>query len=153
MLLLLIAGALLVTSCGASQGGQARPGSTGDAPPSPVEGSAEGSTPPLAPGVPTPTVSLPPPPQPGTTGGQADVPGALLDQVRADAAQRAGVAPADVRIVSSTAQTWGDGSLGCPQPGESYIQVTVDGFQIFAEAGGRTFDYRTSRTGVRLCQM
>lgn len=80
------------------------------------------------------------------------MPAALLDQVRADAAQRAGVAPADVQVVSSTAQTWGDGSLGCPKPGEAYIQMLVDGFQIFVQAGGRTYDYRTSQTGIRLCE-
>jgi hypothetical protein len=151
MLLLLIAGALLMTSCGSTEGGQARPGEgeTGTAASSAGEPAATGASTPPA----TATPSSPaPPPSPAPTGGQADVPARLLDMVRADAAQRAGVAPAQVRIVSSTPQTWGDGSLGCPKPGEAYIQVMVEGFQIYAEAGGRSYDYRTSQTGVRLCE-
>jgi hypothetical protein len=154
MLLLLITGALLVTGCGSTQGGQARPGegatptgasSAGEPPTTEVTTPAT-----TTPGPTTPPAAAAPPPNP--TGGQADVPASLLDMVRADAAQRAGVAPSQVRIVSSTPQTWGDGSLGCPKPGEAYIQVMVEGFQIFAEAGGHTYDYRTSQTGIRLCE-
>lgn len=80
------------------------------------------------------------------------VPAALLAQVRADAARRAGVAPSEVRVISSSTQTWNDGSLGCPRPGESYIQMLVDGFQILVQAGDRTLDYHTSRTGFRLSE-
>ena len=155
MLLMLMAGALLVTSCGSSEGGQARPGDQGESTTSPSETTSRSptQTPPttsLAPGVPSPTLSLPLPPPP--SGSQADAPPALLDRVRADAAQRAGVAPSDVQVVSSSAQTWSDGSLGCPKPGESYIQVMVDGFQIIVSAGGRTYDYRTSQNSIRLCE-
>jgi hypothetical protein len=95
---------------------------------------------------------VPSPTPPGASGPQVDVPAALLDQIRADAAQRAGVAPSDVQIISSTAHTWNDGSLGCPKPGEAYIQVLIDGFQVFVQAGGHQYDYRTSQTGIRLCE-
>ena len=156
MLLLLIAGALLVTSCGSPDDGQAGPDRTGESTPnpaqSPADGSTQGTTSPLAPGMPSPTVSLPLPPSAGAGGNQAAVPPALLDQVRADAAKLAGVAPSDVQVVSSTAQTWNDGSLGCPKPGENFIQVMIDGFQIFVQAGGRSYDYRTSQSGFRLCE-
>jgi hypothetical protein len=155
MMLLLIAGALLMTSCGSSEGGRAQPGDPGEGTPSSTPSTTEGSaqtptTGPLRPATPSPSLSPQPPPPPG--GSPADVPPPLLDQVLADAAQRAGVARSDVQVVSSTAQTWNDGSLGCPKPGESYIQVMVDGYQIIVQAGGHSYDYRTSQNGFKLCE-
>ena len=90
--------------------------------------------------------------EPPAPGAGIDVPAALLDQIRADAAERAGVAPSEVRVISSSTQTWNDGSLGCPKPGEFYIQMLVDGFQVLVQAGDRTFDYHTSRHNFRLCE-
>src|SRR5829696_4523740 len=153
MVLLLLAGALVVAGCGGSESGQAEPGVTGSTGATTSDSTTTTSAP--SPTMTTdltavPTLSaspLPPPPSP-TGGNQVDVPPNVLDQVRADAAQRTGVAPNQVQIVSTTAQTWNDGSLGCPKPGESYIQVMVDGYQIIVLAGGRTLDYRASQTGV-----
>lgn len=152
MMLLLIAGVLLATGCGASQDGQAGGAGTTSEPTATTDPTDTSTQPPtLAPGVPSPTVSLPLPPPP-TGGEQVDVPAALMDQIRADAAGRAGIAPSAVQVVSSTMQTWSDGSLGCPRPGEAYIQVQVDGYQVFVQAGGRTYDYRTSHNAIRLCE-
>ena len=48
---------------------------------------------------------------------------------------------------------WNDGSLGCPQPGQSYMQMIVDGFHVIVEAKARSYDYRTdTRGGVVLCE-
>jgi len=144
MLMLLIAGALLVTGCGAEPG-QTGAGSTSEPTETPTSPGSPAS------GVPSPTASQPLP-TPSATGSQVQVPATLLEQIRADAAQRAGVTPDAVQVVSSTAQTWNDGSLGCPKPGENYIQVMIDGFQVIVQAGGRTYDYRTSQTGIKLCE-
>ena len=71
--------------------------------------------------------------------------------MRADAARRASVAPSAVEIVRSDVRTWNDGSLGCPEPGMNYIQVITEGYQIIVRAGGRDYDYRTSRGAIKLC--
>ena len=38
--------------------------------------------------------------------------------------------------------TWPDGSLGCPEPGNSYTQALVEGYQIGLRHDDRFFDYR-----------
>jgi len=65
----------------------------------------------------------------------------MLDQIRADAAQRAGVTPDKVKILAVEAVTWADGSLGCPEPGMMYAQALVRGYRITVDAAGTTLDY------------
>jgi len=161
MLLFVLAGALMVAGCGGGDGqngGQANSTSTSGSgaaatetplPPVTIPSPTPTS---LAPGLPVPTASLPLPVPPNPSASQVDPPSSLLDQIKADAAQRGGVAREQVQVISSTAQTWSDGSLGCPKPGENYIQVMVEGFQVIVQAGGRALDYRTSSTGIRLCE-
>jgi hypothetical protein len=66
---------------------------------------------------------------------------------RADLAQRLGVEPASIELVSAREVTWPDGSLGCPQPGMSYTQALVDGSQIILRHGG--IDYHYHAGGAR----
>src|SRR5829696_907270 len=105
IVLMLIAGVLLTAGCGADSGdlGQAT-GSDTTAPTTETTSAGATSTsqpPSLAPGLTSPAKSLlPPPPAPG--GPQIEVPAVLMDQIRADAAQRAGVAPANVLVVLAT---------------------------------------------------
>jgi hypothetical protein len=158
ILLLLIAGALFAVGCGSSAepagaGGQgaADPSDpTGtSAPSAPVTPSASSLTP--APGSQQPSLSkpLPPPPAADPT---TVVPADLLEKVLTDAASRTGVPRSAVSAVSAVAQTWNDGSLGCPEPGMAYTQVITDGYQIMVSAAGRTLDYRTSTQGaVKVC--
>ena len=73
------------------------------------------------------------------TGSQVMQP--MLDEIRADAAQRAGVAPDKVKILTVEAVTWADGSLGCPEPGMMYAQALVRGYRITVDAAGTTLDY------------
>ena len=65
----------------------------------------------------------------------------MLDQIRADAAQRAGVTPDKVKILAVEAVTWADGSLGCPEPGMMYTQALVRGYRIGVDAAGTTLVY------------
>jgi hypothetical protein len=105
--------------------------------------------------VPAPSASVHPlPPQAsGDPSAAANVPPNLLGQILDDAAKHAGVPADQVRVTGVLEKTWSDGSLGCPEPGMNYIQIMIDGFQIFVEAGGRTLDYRTSsRGGYKLCE-
>ncbi|WP_163817247.1 hypothetical protein [Phytoactinopolyspora alkaliphila] len=102
----------------------------------------------------SPSDRLTPTPQP--TGTQppltGEVPAGILDDVVADAADRAGTAPGDVVVVRAQAVQWPDGSLGCPEPGMMYTQAIVDGYWVELEAEGKTYDYRLNEQGTfRLC--
>jgi hypothetical protein len=90
--------------------------------------------------------------QPGTSGG-ASLPAAIIDPIVADAAARLGVDPSMVEVVSAEQKTYGDGSLGCPRPGEMYTQAVIDGYQVIVEANGTQLDYRGSAPGqFRICE-
>lgn len=96
-------------------------------------------------------------PDPSHTGGSSptsgDEPGDYLDAVIADAAQRAGVPPAEVQVERNQAVQWRDGSLGCPEPGMAYTQAIVDGYWVELLAGGERYDYRLDHRGnFRLCE-
>lgn len=80
-------------------------------------------------------------------GPAAALPAAMSDAVRADAANRASVAPEAVRIDRVESVTWRDGSLGCPQPDRLYTQALVPGWRIALTAGSRTIVYHASRRG------
>lgn len=100
----------------------------------------------VAPAIPTaaPTAAVSDPSDP-----QAD----MVRRATTDAATRAGVSAADVVVVRVTEREWSDGSLGCPAPGQMYIQVITPGYLIELEAAGRRFEYHTDRgSRVVLCQ-
>ncbi len=70
---------------------------------------------------------------------------------RALVAERLGVKPAEVSIVSSQARPFSDSSLDCPEPGMSYLQVITPGHVVIVEADGRRFDVRVSGKYGRIC--
>lgn len=87
------------------------------------------------------------------TAGAIDLPSSIIDPVVAEIARVAGVAPAEVEVVSGEAVTFADGGLGCPEPGMAYTQVQVDGYKIVAVADGTTYDYRGTGAGMfRRCR-
>ncbi len=74
---------------------------------------------------------------------------AVLD----DISRRAGEEVTDPTVIEAHPQTWNDGSLGCPQPGQVYTQALVDGYKLVLEVDGERYDYRVgSGTDVRLCR-
>src|SRR5687767_424721 len=81
------------------------------------------------------------------------LPDELRARIAADAATRASVSASQVRIRTVESVTWNDGALGCPQPNAVYTQALEPGYQVFVEAGARTFDYRVAaRAGyIQLC--
>ena len=80
------------------------------------------------------------------------LPAEVLDPIVADAAARLSVEPAAVSIVSAVAETFSDGSLGCPEMGVMYTQALVDGYHVVVAANGTQLDYRGSVPGqFRLC--
>lgn len=88
-----------------------------------------------------------------TGAGTDSLPPDITDPIVADAATRLGVDPSTVAIVDAHAETWPDGSLGCPEPGMGYTQALVDGYQVIVEANGTQLDYRGGAPGqFQLCE-
>lgn len=74
-----------------------------------------------------------------------------LDVVEAavqDLANRLGVNPEDVSVVSVEDVQWMDGSLGLPEPGMVYTKAIEPGHRIVLEAAGRYFEYHSRREGT-----
>jgi hypothetical protein len=69
----------------------------------------------------------------------------------ADLASRLGVETGSISTIRSEAKTWPDGSLGCPEPGMSYTQALVEGWQILLEYQDRVYDYHAGGGEPFLC--
>jgi hypothetical protein len=147
---LLLALVLLLTACGSGE-----PGDTTGAPEpgdsSTTEGGSEGEATTTLPDRVDPSRVTLPETTPQVTG---EVPQGILDEILADASERAGVAVEEITVRRSEATTWSDGSLGCPQPGEVYTQAIVDGYWVELEApDGTVLDYRVGNSGYfKLCE-
>ncbi|MGB9724230.1 MAG: hypothetical protein ACP5OO_11615 [Chloroflexia bacterium] len=77
----------------------------------------------------------------------------LVEAVVADLAGRLNLPPEQIRVVQVEERMWPDSSLGCPRPGEMYLQVITPGYRILLEAGGRQYDYHTgSQAHFVLCE-
>ncbi len=139
-ILLAVTAACGSTSSGTgSSGSSGSTGSTGSASPT---GAVPTATPP--PSTDTPTV----PPSPVPTSDLADVPlpPGVMERpaVRAaveDAATRRQVGTDQVVGAAFVAVTWNDGSLGCPQKGMSYTQMTVEGELLILRVGTALLQY------------
>lgn len=77
-----------------------------------------------------------------------EVPAALLDQVKAETAERAGVGIGDLEVVVAEAVTWNDGSLGCPEPGMVYTQALVPGYRVVIKADGIEYSFHGAENGT-----
>jgi hypothetical protein len=76
-----------------------------------------------------------------------------IDLAVTDLAKRLSIDATEVGVTSATLVEWPDSSLGCPQPGQQYTQVSTDGSQIVLTANGKTYRYNAggSRTPF-LCE-
>ena len=79
----------------------------------------------------------------------ATVPPALIDAaVRADVAARANVSEDAVTIARTAPVTWTDGCLGVYTPQTACTLALVDGFAIWAVAGGAGYRYHSDLTTI-----
>lgn len=127
----LVAG-VLIAACGSPEGvspGDASSGPPDQRGPAAPTGTTARST------VPSPSQSSSPSTDPALA--------SLVDVARRDLATRLGVAESAIELVSSQSVSWGDGSLGCPQPGMEYIQVPVDGALIVLTVGVTEYRYHS----------
>jgi hypothetical protein len=70
----------------------------------------------------------------------------LVEEMKADLSQRAGVETDAITVIKVEAVTWNDGSLGCPQPGQMYTMALEPGYRVILTAAGREFNYHTRAT-------
>jgi hypothetical protein len=77
----------------------------------------------------------------------------FIDIAVADLAKRLSIDATEVGVTSATLVEWPDSSLGCPQPGLQYTQVSTDGALIVLTANGAPYRYHAggSRTPF-LCE-
>jgi hypothetical protein len=76
-----------------------------------------------------------------------EAPASLLEDIRADLAQRSGADREEMVVIRDQAITWNDGSLGCPQPGVFYTQALVPGYWVVLQVGEVEYDYRATERG------
>ena len=69
---------------------------------------------------------------------------------RKDLAIKLGVEEGSVVIMLVESKTWSDGCLGLGGPAESCLMALVDGFLVEMEAKGKTYVYRTDKTGASI---
>jgi hypothetical protein len=85
-----------------------------------------------------------PPPQGTST--PFPTPSALASQkqielAKQDLAGRLSISPDEIILTDFREITWPDSSLGCPQPGKAYSQVTVDGVSIQLQVKDLVYSY------------
>lgn len=79
---------------------------------------------------------------------QAPVPdeaGQVVERARAELAAELGVSQDAISVVAVEPVEWRDSSLGCPQPGEMYLQVITPGYRIVLQKGDQVFTYHSDR--------
>ena len=82
-----------------------------------------------------------------------EVPGELLEKIFSDLVERTGAEREANKISRAEAVVWNDGSLGCPKPGEFYIQVLMSGYWVVLEVDEIEYDYRANDSGYfTLCE-
>jgi hypothetical protein len=77
----------------------------------------------------------------------------LVTQARKDLAKRLSVEPEVLDLIEISEVLWPDASLGCPQPGKIYPQVTREGYLIRLRFGKRIYRYHSGQGGAPfLCE-
>lgn len=79
--------------------------------------------------------------EPLPDGGPVDLSDPSLEAARKDLARRLSLPLGGIELIERSEVTWPDSSLGCPQPGLSYMQVLTPGYRIRLRAGGRVYSY------------
>lgn len=77
----------------------------------------------------------------------------LIEKARGDLAQRLAISTDQIQLVEATEVEWSDSSLGCPQPGMSYLEVITPGYRILLEANETQYEYHSNRNAyVVFCE-
>ena len=92
------------------------------------------------------------------TSGENPEPGGIHDlpaepaavEARKDLAAKLNASEKSIVIMLVEERTWSDGCLGLGGIAESCLQALVEGFRVELLAQGKTYVYRTDKTGVSL---
>jgi hypothetical protein len=77
----------------------------------------------------------------------------LVQLAKEDLATRLSLAADTITVLEARAVVWPDSSLGCPQPGMSYLQVPEDGALVRLSAAGKVYEYHSGGSrGLFLCE-
>jgi hypothetical protein len=71
----------------------------------------------------------------------------LMSALAADLSQRIGVGVENIEVVSVDPMTWNDSSLGCPQPGQSYLPAQTPGVRVVMKNNGQAYEYHAANSG------
>lgn len=96
-----------------------------------------------------PTPAAPPSGNAGGGGG-IGVSQALIDQALAEVSKNTGIPVAELEVTATEAVEWPSSALGCPMPGQMYLDVITPGFRIEVRAGEELFDVGTNLDGSAL---
>lgn len=72
------------------------------------------------------------------------------EEARKDLATKLSISAQSVTIMKVEEKTWNDGCLGLGGPAESCLMALTDGFRVELLAEGKTYIYRTDKTGTSL---
>lgn len=71
----------------------------------------------------------------------------MLTRMGQDLAQRLGTPTSVFQVLSIQSVTWDDSSLGCPQPGNSYLQAQTPGVRVVFSYQNKTYQYHGAESG------
>ncbi len=93
-----------------------------------------------------PTPAAPPSGDAGG-GGANGVAQPLIDLALAEVANTTGIPVEELEVTATEAVEWPSSALGCPMPGQMYLDVITPGFRIEVQAGDERFDVGTNVDG------
>jgi hypothetical protein len=76
----------------------------------------------------------------------------VVELAREDLAARLQIGVEAIETRAVHPMNWPDSSLGCPQPGFSYMQMITPGYRIELQADGRRFSYHSDQRRVIACE-
>jgi hypothetical protein len=78
----------------------------------------------------------------------SEIPAEIRERAQSALAAYLEVEPETLTLTGGAAVEWPDSSLGCPQPGEAYMQVIMEGYQlVFTDATGSEYAVNTTQSG------
>jgi hypothetical protein len=62
-------------------------------------------------------------------------------------AERLKLEPAAIEVLKAERVTWPDAAMGCPEPGQLYAQVLVEGYRVVLSHDSRVWAYHAGSDG------
>jgi hypothetical protein len=71
----------------------------------------------------------------------------MLNLMVRDLAQRLGTPASSIQVLAIQPVVWDDSSLGCAQPGNSYLQAQTPGVRVLFSYQNKTYQYHGAESG------